>query len=158
MNEEWKQISDWPEYEISSFGNVRRNGKPIRSFVVKGYLAFNVCGCSARKSLRVHREVAKAFLFNPGCNLVRHLNGNPLDNRVDNLAWGTSAENEADKRLHGTAMSGESHHQSKLTAEQVNEIRRSSEKGVVLAERFGVAPRTISAIRNGLIWKGLVCN
>lgn len=33
---------------------------------------------------------------------ARHLNGDPLDNRLENLAWGTAKENYADSKRHGT--------------------------------------------------------
>lgn len=34
--------------------------------------------------------------------MCRHLNGNPYDNRLENLAWGTPSENMLDKVRHGT--------------------------------------------------------
>jgi len=37
----------------------------------------------------------------PG-EVCRHLNGNPHDNRLDNLSWGTPSENMLDKARHGT--------------------------------------------------------
>lgn len=33
---------------------------------------------------------------------IRHLNGNPLDNRLDNLVYGTPSENAYDRVRHGT--------------------------------------------------------
>ena len=37
---------------------------------------------------------------------ARHLNGNPLDNRIENLQWGTVKENADDARRHGTQAEG----------------------------------------------------
>jgi hypothetical protein len=32
--------------------------------------------------------------------LIRHLDGNPKNNRLENLAWGTYKENAQDRELH----------------------------------------------------------
>lgn len=51
----------------------------------------------------IHHLVLHAFVGPrpPGLE-CRHLNGNPADNRVCNLKWGTASENVLDKQLHGT--------------------------------------------------------
>lgn len=47
--------------------------------------------------------VAEAFIPNPfRYPLVLHKDGNPLNNNVSNLKWGTHAENMADAKRHGT--------------------------------------------------------
>lgn len=48
-----------------------------------------------------HRLVAEAFLPNPeNLPIVRHLDDNPLNNSVDNLAWGTYKDNAQDRKDH----------------------------------------------------------
>jgi hypothetical protein len=89
----------------------------------KGYLAVTLCAGPGlpRMSIRVHRLVAEAFIPNPsGHPCVRHLDGNPKNNHVTNLAWGTYADNEADKARHGT---WESRFNGKLNDKQREEIR-----------------------------------
>lgn len=44
---------------------------------------------------------------------------------------------------------------TRLTEEQVREIRTSDELGQRLAERFGVHPKTISDVRLGKSWRGV---
>lgn len=52
---------------------------------------------------KVHRLIAIAFLGQPEARQeVRHLDGDPSNNRVDNLKWGTRSENIRDSVRHGT--------------------------------------------------------
>jgi hypothetical protein len=76
-------------------------------------------------SHHVHRLVASAFHGNPpeGKPVCRHINGNPLDNRAENLAWASQAENKADEITHGTRVFGVAHYNAKFTEAQINEIR-----------------------------------
>lgn len=61
----------------------------------QGYL--RVCGHGiSRKSLtiRVHVELAKAFIENPlGLKYVNHIDGDKLNNTLSNLEWCTHSEN-----------------------------------------------------------------
>src|SRR5262245_48467708 len=137
-----------------------------------GYLRV---GIKSRSRL-VHRLVMEHFVgpCPPGME-CRHLDGNPANNRLENLAWGTPAENHADAMRHGTAFClrpegrehsaglhqhmrnkrGERHHRAKLTDEQVEMIRRTVVPGVRdgsvarLSGMFGVTDKTIRMIAAG---------
>lgn len=50
----------------------------------------------------MHRLVARAFLGPTDLPLVRHLNDDPSDNRLANLAYGTSSDNALDSVRNGT--------------------------------------------------------
>jgi hypothetical protein len=151
--EEWKPVIGWPEYQVSSFGNVRGRRGNLRTFLAPRYLSFNVIRGKARRLLRVHIEVAKSFWGNfSGQLIVRHLDGNPFNNNVKNLAWGTGVENEADKRRHGRTPLGERHHHAKLTNDAVIQIRTSSAPLRVLAATFGVSMATVSHAKRGDTW------
>lgn len=87
---------------------------------------------------------------------VRHINGNPRDNRAENIAWGTAAENIRDRDIHGTTARGSRSGNAKLTEEQVAHIKARLAEGVStkrLARLYGVWPNAIDQIKAGKGWK-----
>jgi thymidylate synthase (FAD) len=98
--ETWKPVRGWEIlYEVSDHGRVRRKGKDPRK-LTRAKTGYNVCNLNRpgeQKNVAVHRLVLEAFVrpSAPG-EEARHLNHNRQDNRLNNLAWGTSADNSAD--------------------------------------------------------------
>ena len=69
-----------------------------------------LCKDGRRQSRAVHHLVLLAFVGpKPGGMVTRHLNGDPGDNRLTNLVYGTQSENMYDKVAHGT------HHEANKT-------------------------------------------
>ena len=103
MKEQWKPIEGTDgAYEVSNSGKIRSNnylghgGQKELSLAKdqKGYLRVRIFMAGTRKTVKVHREVAKAFIPNPDNKPeVNHKDGNKENNRVDNLEWSTSLEN-----------------------------------------------------------------
>jgi hypothetical protein len=92
MNEQWKQIEQFPEYSVSNYGNVRSN-KSGRILLVSPN-QFNVLQVGLmREGVQYHRSVpllvAKAFLpLHPGpFDTPINLDGDRFNNHVDNLVW-----------------------------------------------------------------------
>lgn len=159
--EQWRRISDWPDYEVSDCGRVRR-GSHIKShyFDRKGYPKVKLWNRQVSKGFLIHRLVAIHFIGPiPAGHICRHMDGDKSNIRVGNLAYGTPTQNEADKKLHGTDGTGERHPAAKLTEAQIIEIRSMFKPhsrefgGVVLAKRYGVTQALISAIVCRRIWK-----
>lgn len=108
----WRDIPGWEGYyQVSDQGEVMSLPRPraqlrvLRAAPVgNGYLAVNLHRNGSRKQRKVHQLVLEAFRGpRPSGLVARHLNGNKLDNRLENLEWGTWSENNgADKHLHGT--------------------------------------------------------
>lgn len=93
----WKKITDFPNYSVSSDGQIR-NDKTGKLRVLQldhnGYVVCGLCNNGVRKECKVHRIVAQAFipnLDNKPC--INHKNGIVTDNSVNNLEWCTQKEN-----------------------------------------------------------------
>lgn len=116
-----------------------------------GYLLVHVFNGVKWRIYGVHQVVADAFLGpRPGKHEVRHLDGDPTNNRPSNLLYGTHAENEADKKVHGTHKTGVDHHQSRWTQSNIDEIfsmRKDRVRVIDVASHFGC---TLSTIENVL--------
>jgi len=119
--------------------------------VGEGYeiVVFNRKGKKLR--VRVHQLVCLAFHGEPKeeQTLVRHLNDISHDNRASNLRWGTHAENVRDTLDTGGGT-------GKFTAQDIRDIRASTERKKDLAERYGVSYMTIWEIQTYKTWKDLV--
>lgn len=129
----------------------------LKPDVDRGYqrVTFSIGGRTKRAL--VHRLVAMTYLPQPAPEqqVVRHLDGDPSNNNVWNLAWGTHKDNEADKRRHGRTLAGEKVHSAKLSTPQVGEIRNSLKSGVSqrdLMSKYGVSRSTITSINMNASW------
>lgn len=105
--EQWRPVPGLDGYEASNIGRVRslKRGSP-RQLAVSlddwGYRRVSLWVNGAVRSRRVHQLVCAAFHGPRPVGLqARHLNGEQLDNRADNLRWGTPRENMRDRIKHG---------------------------------------------------------
>ena len=96
-NEVWKEIEikdfDSDGYFISSLGRFKnKKGIIMQNYLPhhSGYIYLRV----NKKKYSLHRLVAMNFILNPDNKpFVNHIDGNKLNNKVDNLEWVTCAEN-----------------------------------------------------------------
>lgn len=105
--EEWRDIEGYEGlYMISNLGRVKSlvgwNGskyidrvkilKP--SMTTTGYWKIELSKDKKKKSKKIHRLIAKAFIPNTNNKpQINHIDGNPLNNNIDNLEWTTQKEN-----------------------------------------------------------------
>jgi hypothetical protein len=94
--EEWKSIEEFSNYEISSLGNVKNiiTGKILKNCLKSGYYHISLKNETCKKTFKVHRLVALAFIENPeNKSDVNHKDKNKLNISVCNLEWMTRLEN-----------------------------------------------------------------
>ncbi len=163
---EWRPIPGFEElYCVSDNGKVRseRSGNLVSlNTRFNGYKLAHLYpggGKRNRKAKYVHRLVLEAFV---GCcpegMECRHLNGDRSDNRLCNLQWGTSRQNQADKIAHGTRLQGDRVPASKLSSRAVLSVRwlyRNGVSPVAIAATYSVSVGCIQDICYGKNWTHL---
>jgi hypothetical protein len=107
----------------------------------------------------VHRLVLTAFKGPPPKPDMQcsHINGNPLDNRIENLEWSTASDNNKMKKIHGTIpyQKGEKNAFAKLKDSDVLYIKYLLYKNLKLkeiAEKFNIHFSTVSLIKLNKKW------
>lgn len=160
-----KEIPDFPRYYATKSGDIwsgPKYGRPTYRKLnpgtgASGCLEVNLYVGKKRLHKKVHQLILKTFVGPRLRGLeCRHLNGNPQDNRLNNLCWDTHANNMADTIKHKTSTRGEKNHHAKLNALQVRVIRHllkfKTLKHREIAQIFGVVRQTISSINCGKAW------
>lgn len=156
----WKKIPGFDKYRITQSGlilSLHKKKPKILKQVSKrtGYQYVFLYQNRTCTKKYVHDLVLRAFVRTPKEGQeCRHLDGNPTNNNLANLKWGTKHENALDKRKHHTVPEGEKAGTHKLTECDVKEIRKMH--GTVslrrLAHIFGVSHTAVRRAALGIKW------
>ena len=165
--EVWKPIPGYEcFYEASSLGRVRSLDRQIRTksgsrncfrsgkvlvgkLLWDGYHSVLLTVDGVQKHFKTHRLVLSAFDgLRPDGYEARHLNGNRTDNRIDNLCWGTPAQNLEDKRAHGMVLAGERHPRwgKGVDGKKAKELEASGLTRSEIASRLKCSPGRITQV------------
>lgn len=162
MTEEWRLIESFPDYTISTIGNVKRvvrdqkgrlSGKCLKLLSdADGYFQVNLFRDSLAHTRKVHRLVCLAFHGLPPTVVheVAHADGSRTNNHADNLRWATEKENADDRELHGRTARGDRHgsrtHPFALPTGQMHWSQRYPEK-TSKGERHGCSKLTSQDVK-----------
>jgi hypothetical protein len=176
----WKPIPNFgSHYEASDLGNIRVKDRIIKKRIFKknfeigeqlykgkilkqstnkrGYKSVSIGYDNKTMTPRVGRLILMAFKGLPkDGEFCCHNNNDPSDNRIENLRWGDQKDNMRDRTARGKYFKGEDHVMSKLSNDQIREIRNLNELNSVLAKRYGVDNSTIGRIKKNKTWKHVI--
>ena len=128
--EVWKTITNFENYEVSNYGQVRSNQyskkRILKAEKLKGYLRVTFSKNNIQKRFTIHRLVATYFLENLNQKpCVNHIDGNGLNNNLFNLEWCSYSENEK----HSYDILGKINPIRKLKDNEVLDIKLNCIKG-----------------------------
>ena len=170
----WKQINDFPSYQISDTGEIKSLERTItnslgQTYVLKarilkprtsgkGYIKVTLRKDNKSFEKYIHILVAEHYIDNPeNLPVVNHKDGNKQNCSVDNLEWITYSGNNQHAYDNNLKSRGEGFYNAKLTEKDVAEIKKLGKYTTYqnIADKYGVTKATIRDILVNRTWKNV---
>lgn len=169
FGKEWREIPEFAGYFASADGEILSLAKSAsKPYILKqqanrwNYRYVFLYRNKEMRKMFVHRAVLMAWVRMPEeWEEGRHLNDNPSENYLENLAWGSRQDNVDDKRKNGRIPIGEDVSAAKLTEGEVTELRRLYGEGVSsqeLADMYHISKGQVTKTVRGGSWSHLPLN
>lgn len=166
----YKTLDDFPGYRFGSDGSIwsRMKSGPRKGFYATWHMLKTSIPKGDRRPFvmlrgpdgKPHRKTVNGLICRAfhgerpeGRECCHDPDPDPANNAADNLRWDTREANRADSFRHGTMVCGEAHPWSKLSDEQIAEMRALHAAGMSqrkIADRFGVRQPHVSRVVNGV--------
>jgi len=148
---EMKEIKGFDGYYAVSDGNIYSSitNKNLSSFVDNvGYKQVVLYKDKKRHYKRVHRLIAETFIPNKNnLSQVNHINGDKLDNRVENLEWTNNSGNT--KHAYDNNMYLSTKQISVKSKSKINGEERIHKSIRACAKELNINRKTLSSILHG---------
>lgn len=133
--EEFRDIKGFEDYQVSNLGRIyskkRRVCLKVKRLAGRGYYQVRLSKDGKYFYKNLHRLIAETFIPNPdNLRTVNHINGNKLDNRVDNLEWADDCRQQHEACLLGLKPTT----QHVLTEQEIIQVYELYSKGVTVKE------------------------
>jgi len=161
MQEIWKEIpGSNNKYFASNMGRFKKYNIILKQYNDKnGYLLVYVLLNNKMGTYRSHRIILETFVGPcPKGMVCRHLDGNPKNNKLDNLEWNTNSINMKDRTKHGTQPKGEKTSQSKFYDIDILNMRQLYKNGWTtqeISKKYNTNYKVIWKIVTYKLWKHL---
>jgi len=157
--EVWGIIKDYPNYEVSTKGNIRniKTLNILKSSLRNGYPSLGLSKDGKSKTVNIHRIVASVFLGENDI-IINHKDGDKTNNNLENLEWVSYKDNTKHAleskltKTHSNKVGQYTLKDQELIKEYSSIIEASKETGIS-DKHIGSVCRGNRKSTGGYVWK-----